>query len=206
MKKFALVLLVSTLAFSSYANIALNIDAEALKDRNGIRIPDGTGLILLIADTSVNGFQINLTLGSSLTVGSSLGADDQILGKWAVGAGGFGAGTFEVGNATFDLAGSFNAGDPLGLYWFPNLTTSSANLTAGTFGVFTGGSGWVTPSDGSTVSLSFFTADATELDFGGPYLASRGVASLPLPVPEPSTMLLVGVGLLGAICLRRHRS
>lgn len=195
---------VSALALgtNSFA-LTLVIDAEALKDQNDTRISEGSGLVLVLADTLGDGFATNLTAGLSLSTGGMLIGNDMIVAKSVVFSDGFGAGCFEVTFTGLSLAGNWDANDSLALYWFPALSTStSATANGNYYGVFVGGPGWTTPS-GGTASMNFFTSDATELNGGGSYPASRGISSLQI-IPEPSSVALVVIG-FGLIAAARRR-
>jgi hypothetical protein len=210
MKRALAIIMAIGISFSAHATVTLFIDAEALKDASGTRISEGNGLVLIVADTLNNGFTSLLDPGFSLTLGSTLNgtSDDLIIAKYAVESGGFGDGCFQVTVPSLTLAGAWNAGDAINLYWFPSLTPTTLttpagafyNLLTGTFGGF-----WSTPSDGGSFSMSWFTSDATELESGGPNAASLGNASLQI-IPEPSTVVLVGMAIAGSCFLRRRKA
>lgn len=118
-----------------------------------------SGLVLLVASTADDSF-------APPTPAAFVSGDDMIVGRWDLSA------LHEPGQlldlVTTNLQGAWTPGDPLLLYWFPSLTLSAtapgaAGLPYGTYrsNVATdGGESWITPSDGSTVSLRFLTSDS----------------------------------------------
>lgn len=110
----------------------------------------------------------------------------------------------------------WNAGDPLGLLWFPTLTLASTTIDAGTqYGFYRNGAAvdstlaWTTPADGTdNYLLGFFTQDGGELSPGpgaaNPAAAGNASFTVGGVVPEPSRMMLGLFGILG-LAFRRRR-
>lgn len=196
------------------ADVAFTIAAETLAFLNeGVWSPiPQNSLIVFIADTSGAGFEIQSP--STISVGSLLDNSDLFV-IWKGDLAGGDSGAF------FDLIkgdpvagntpGVWNFGDPVAIYWFPGLTPEANSIEAGqSYGYYHSSTGldgsaeWVTPQDGWTVDLRFFTENATILYNGGSNPNSAGYANLQV-VPEPSVYagLLGGMVLLLALSRRR---
>jgi hypothetical protein len=177
---------------SASASITLDIYAERLETSTGDPMPT-TGLVILAAST------LDSTFGAP-TPSSFFSGDDIEVARWSLDSG-FGPGIFNKA-PVLTLSGNWNANDPLQLYWFPENTVSDTTPIAGqSYGVFrddievplASHDAWITPADGSTASLRFYTTDAGSND-GVVYPASAGQASLTV-VPEPSAFAAVaGLG------------
>jgi hypothetical protein len=205
-----LIVLSSAAAYGQY--VTINIDAELLNNQSGQAMPV-TGLAFLAVDTQGNGF----SAPSPEAFFSA--SDDQIIAKWNLSAWNT-AGVLDASTGQQLLAGNWNSGDALKLYWYPSLTISATAPGAlgvqygsysGTAGV-NGSEAWTTPDAGLLRTLKFFTSDATLLGMGGAEPATAGNASFTV-VPEPMAIgsvaaglcLLVGI-LRGASVVRRCSS
>lgn len=182
----AFVLLMSQKTASA---VTINIDAEGLKTSSGDPMPL-SGLVILAASTLDSSF-------GSPTASSFFSGDDIEVRRWDLSS-------FGMPGAFQGMTGSLNAssvspdwtvGDPLQLFWFPTLNLGSLVPGEGTsFGQYRddtgldGSAAWFTPSDSSTISLKFFTADASFLNSGGSNPSSLGLASFSTPSgPEKSS-------------------
>jgi len=199
------------------AAVVINVTAADLQSTAGspgTAIPAGA-LAILVADTTGVAAPTTLSSNSALSVGSTLtltsaGDTYQILFAWnsSLGSGSPGA----LSDTTGSIPGT-TAGNPVFLMWFPTLTLASTTSGAGThYGEYGGaqatgdlaGNGsdpWVMPSPGATVNMNVLTSDNSGVT---PYasLQSPNVT----PVPEPSSIALVLIGLFGAVGLVRRRS
>ncbi len=223
MKKNTLALLSAFVSMTALAQatIVVNLQADLLKNELGTAAPMGS-LAFLVASTTDATFA-SLTLGASTAVGSLVaGTDDYIVGRvpvnsWAdVGA--FEAAFSSSGAGALNLSSipGWNAGDPLALVWIPALTSSSATIPANArYGLFTratatasdGSAAWITPNDGSSISLAFVTQD------GGIFSPGPTASNTPASsrstltvVPEPATASLGLFGLAALCGFRRRRA
>ncbi|MBI4662014.1 MAG: hypothetical protein HY735_24595 [Verrucomicrobia bacterium] len=212
MKNYFVIGIIACLPWQIRAAITINIEAELLKTGLGQPMPS-SGLVLLVANISQMPQPWNEALKYRLE-----------LKRWDLtssgGGGGLGAGLFQgtTGPLTFGSQGyaGWSPGQLLELLWFPTLTLDST-VTVGTrygeyshngeyyyFKGLNGGAAWVTPPDGSTITLKFFTMDATILNSSGENSPSFGNA-LHVMGPEPQTCgVVAGLLCLGYGVLRRR--
>jgi len=175
MVKHALVLLGALMLFESVANatVTINLSAGVLRDSAGNMMPL-SGLVILVAST------LDTQFGGP-TATSFVSGDDIELARFDLSAPG-NPGDLTAAANNLALAGSWNVGDPLAMFWFPTLTTNALVPGGGiSYGFYRdtntttaldGSELWVTPGDGSTIGLAFLTTED-----GGSNPASAGVAS-----------------------------
>ena len=215
MKSTCAIVLLALSCVCARATVSFNISATELRTADGASLMSLSGLVLLVADTSNDGFS-GLTAGAPLTVNSFLSGDDLILFRGDLFVESV-PGLF-TGTVNFPLGGhNLGTGDAVKLYWFPTLTLSSTTAAEGTtYGSYRSATGldgsapWVVPNDGSSaVELKFFTTGNNQGEpFGGgpasndPVLgwASQTVA----PVPEASNLITAALA-LGLCALRVTR-
>lgn len=205
------------IAYQAKATVTINIsggDLQSSSGSPGTLLPSGA-LAILVADTTGTTAPTNLSSNSALSLGSDLtltsaGDTYQIIGKWNSSAGSGSPG--ELSDTTGAIAGT-TVGNPLFLLFFPTLTLSSSTSGAGTaYGEYGGaqatgdlaGNGsdpWLMPAASATATLAVLTADN-----GGVTPYSALTSTLVTPVPEPSSIALVLIGLFGAVGLVRRRS
>ncbi len=171
--------LASALTTTLSASITLNLSGAVLSNSTGTALPNG-GLVLLVASTTNSTFATPSSTSSTL-VGSMIADDDLIIGFATIdsAAASVAGGFTKAFNITF--TGNLNAGDPLQLYWFPTLTSTSTTIGAGvsygtyrTDAIATGSDiGWVVPADGTTNALSILTVAV-----GGTVANTAGQATL----------------------------
>ncbi len=159
----------TALALPAHATVTLSIEAEDLLvgGANTSNVPVGS-LVLLVADTTGNGFA-SLAPGN-ISTGAEFGLSDNdlILAQLAITAPlAFNASHGEnvlKSSAAYTLAGNWDAGDPLAIYWIPSLNAGATNVGLNVaYGEYTdssasdGSAAWITPSDGSSITLLFST-------------------------------------------------
>jgi PEP-CTERM motif-containing protein len=197
---------VGLMAGTSWGNpdTTLMVTAGMLQDSNSVVVATNS-LAVLVVDTGGDGFE-SLELGASLTLGTAIEGNDVIVGKWEVGYASETAGELVDTTGPISYAGlGIAAGNAVRLYWFPSLGVADTVIGAPTpYGLYSDGVGvdgsaaWEMPVDtGATVDLKFLTETV-----GGSNPETAGRAAF--VVPEPTTMLLVGAGLLGVAALRRR--
>jgi hypothetical protein len=206
MKKALIIGAVALTHLSSQAAVTISINAELLKDFDNSSMPV-TGLAVLVASTTDAVF--NDPTSTSFVTGDDIELKRWNLSAWST------VGALSDVATSLSFSGNWNAGDPLQLYWYPSLTLASTQPLSGThYGTFRSDlvldnstSGWVTPSDGTiNTTLNFYTQDALFLNTGGANLASAGVASQIVAVPEPTTYVGVfGFLSLVGMVLRKYR-
>lgn len=208
--------LLAPVAAFAQSTVTINFFAGGLANSSGTLLTTGT-LVLLIADTGDNGFG-SLAAGSSLSLGSLLNGDDQIIGSGTVLSGGYGqvmGSTGTGGNSSIPLMTSpytnLNTGDPLAIVWLPGLNSSSTTLSGGqTYGLYQGvppesdSDAWVVPLGGTTDTQLTFITTADTAD-GGTAPASDGYASFTVSaVPEPADFSLIA-GAAGCLAVMGQR-
>ncbi len=177
------------------ATITLNTDAGDLRTFGGSALMPSSGQIFLVASTTDGLF-------GGPTAASFVSGDDVILFRGDCGDVGY----FQAA-ILFSLSGALDAGDPLQLYWFPTLTSSSLSPGEGTtYGSYRDAVGidgsipWAVPSDGATSNLKFLT-----IGEGGTNPEAAGWANQTVaPVPEASNLITAGLT-LGLCALRLFR-
>ncbi|MCS7062757.1 MAG: PEP-CTERM sorting domain-containing protein [Methylacidiphilales bacterium] len=157
-------------------------------------------LLVVVASLS------NSTFGAPTPTSFTGEPDDVVLAKLSIGAG------TNVTGAIVDLftidANNFpglNGGDPLALYWYPTLTTSSLQPGAGTpYGTYSGP--WTLPASPGIYTASdpggiLFVSQSLGGSFNNSLFTTNFVT-----IPEPSTYALIGIGLLIMGYVSRMRS
>lgn len=211
------------------ASVSIAFESGVIRDSSGTAVPVGT-IGIVVVDSLGNGFAGTQSgamtsssyaglVGLQLSAGQSVG-DDVILGV-------FQATDVDVdGTAPLDrvfsgtllngynYSGNIGAGDQLAIYWFPGVTTVGETLTAGQTeaGFYRNSAndlasnsqiGFVLPSDGSSNNL--FAYDSNLTGDGGSASPSALTAVAIAAAPEPSRVLLLGLGALGLVTRRRRK-
>lgn len=209
MKKQILTVALGVVIAASVASAAVSIQVGAadVRDNVGNLAPLNT-VGLWIIDTATNGFVTGtLDPGFSIAVGSrwpSPTSDDYILAKLDINA------VQEPGYISIDFWGVYPspvaAGMRFGIVWMVNQTLADDIARPGWYGFFTDWQGvygmrpWILPPD----PTAFLDFDMTTESQGGTVPNEMGYAMHQI-IPEPSTALLVGAGLLGLAAIRRRR-
>ena len=108
----------------------------------------------------------------------------------------------------FAFTGNIGPGDQILLRWFPTLTLANTTPPAGApYGQFRtdlienfSDINWTIPNDGALVALNFLT-----MAQGGTRMEIEGVANMMVAIPEPSTVALVGLSVIGLAAYSRRR-
>jgi hypothetical protein len=196
MKKILLTVALLAVTAISNATVMISPTISTLYEKDGVTKFDPGQLFLLVVDTDHNGFgpQGNGSIGFNYV----LGEDDKVLKAWdSVGGLGLGKCTpaatgLVLEDLTGNVAGKFSAGDPFGIFWFDDLSTTDylahTPLTMGSFYGFYTQSSFLTPSDSGA-----FSETATGLTL----IPNQAL------IPEPATALLALAGSGVIYALRR---
>ena len=210
MKKLLVITVValSLVALQARASVGLTLGAADILDQYSQLAPSNT-VGLWVVDTTGAGFALptSIASGSSIAVGSYFaGTALQI-----VDAEDINTTTAQLGdisltfNGTYGVGNIATAGEKFGIIWLTQQTIGDTTLEGGYAGIFSDGAGlysnaWVLPSDGSALGY-----DMTTVSESGSVPDADGIANIMI-VPEPSSLALVVVGLLGAVGMIRRRS
>jgi len=220
MKKLTLIAItaIAALAMSYRAQASVTLEFGVGDLYNSSSNILSAGIAVVVADSSglgAAGLDGALSATQHLAAGSLIGggSGDEVLGAGVYditassGQPGYFGGVVN-GQA---LASPIAAGQKVFVVFFPSLGDSATTVGQGTsYGVSSnpgtdleGGAAWVLPPDGATVALNNF--DSNE---GGSYapMSNGNLAIYTTPVPEPSSIALVLIGLFGAVGLVRRRS
>lgn len=187
------------------ADTVYQVTAANLFEHDGVTLLPQDRLVAMVIDTGNDGLSTaTLSGGIALTNGASIG-NDLIVGLYDLSAGGNDG---QMAAQPLDvLYPPGVAGKRLGMYWFTGSTLANQQTVGGSwYGSFqdtTGGqdgsAAWVLPSDpGGNLDLKMLTTDV-----GGFWDPSTGTAFWAV-VPEPSTVVLVAMGVLGMLAIRRR--
>ena len=203
----ALCALLAPAIASAQGTVTIDLTASSLEYSSGAALPTGN-LVLLIADTTGSGFG-PLLPGSSLSDGSLLNGNDQIIGATTIQAiEGDPPGTAMASFTGIPLGTSpytnLAPGDSLAVVWFSDLTSSSTVLTAGeVYGLFTttspadGSDPWLVPAASGDIDVIFETQAV-----GGSNPDSDALAMY-TAIPEPATSSLI-VGAAACLAALAH--
>ena len=199
----------ASFAHAQTGTVSLKITAGLLENSAGTAVePDG-GLLQLIASPSGT--------FSPPTSSSYVSGDNTVVESFAMNSNGGTSGLSVNALNSLALSSNFTSGESLLLRFYPSLTAAgmpAAPTLGTTFGevrssttefgptVDPSETAWFVPSGGSTVDLDYVTSSA-----GGTYANDSAYATdiVGATVPEPSTGVLFGCGLLGLIGLRFRR-
>lgn len=208
MKKIVTILAIGL--FSSSVFAALNVvwvaGGSTLYNSTGSQLTTDGLLVQLIVDvgnnTDINGMITSghLGIGSETALGGTIAsASDDIVGTWNSGVWTFYAASANhyINTVTSDT--DPNASRRFYFRWF-DATSQGAATQAGI--IYNSANAWVTPADAlatpPTVNLSYVQTDP---NVTGSENGTSGWATV-APVPEPTTMALMGLG-LAAVAARR---
>jgi hypothetical protein len=200
--------MISLLATNTMASVSIIVDALNVNAHSTLPAPQTT-LGLLVVDKTGDGF-ITGTLndGLAISIGSYWGGstDDLIIGADRISSTGT-EGYLSIGLSNYTYPSGVTAGMKFGIVWLPDQPSgNSSTLAPGWYGLFSDSAGtysaaWVLPPDPTALS----SYDMTTVSQGGSVPNSAGNANYQI-IPEPSTWLLVGSGLLGVVLIRRRKA
>jgi hypothetical protein len=196
----------SLVAMQAMANVTLHIDAADLLDGSSVLAPQNTVGLWIVDTSGGTSLSPTLTLGENIAVGATLAGTTDLI----IGANDIATSTASDGSLGLDfINGSYTPlaqNQKFGIIWLINQNLATTTAMAGQYGEFNDAAGaysgaWTLPADGT----SYMAYDMTTVSESGGVPNSLGVANLVI-VPEPSSIVLVVVGLLGAFGLIRRRS
>ncbi|MCH6258887.1 fibronectin type III domain-containing protein [Puniceicoccaceae bacterium K14] len=185
----------AVLCAAGNASISVSVDLESLKAANGNALPN-SGVAVLVVSPDNSDF--SAPASGAIIPDSS---DDQILAMWDLSDPNVSSDAYSLLEQSIEYKSSegWSSGDPLGLYWFPDLDisdpTPGANETYGFYRDSSGelsGDAWELPEDGTLLhSLKLFTAGSDDLVNAGELPDLIGYALLTIgdsisPVSSPS--------------------
>jgi hypothetical protein len=193
--------------------VIFSVDAGVLSNADGSAPMPSTGIVVL---TVARDGDFHGPSGNLFATG-----DEIELARWnleTLGGGLLSDITPNLAFADFSSAGfTWDEGDPLRLYWYPDLTLADAGPAPGiSYGFYSdpigldGGDPWITPGETEARNLRLFTAD-----LGGSSDSEAGWASHTVPtttggpaasVPDGgSCIFLMSLGLAGIAVVQRLR-
>jgi hypothetical protein len=216
-KLLALSLALAVAVVPARATITLQLEAyQILQGGSSSASAQDGSMVLLVADTTGGGF--GALQAGNIAVGSTInsGHNDLVVDQLTITSPIFtGLQPALYASPLLTLFGSWDAGDPLAIYWIPSLTTGDSNVgTSVAYGKYTdatgidGSAAWITPTNGGTGQPMYFTTQAPILGLIS-QPASVGYSSLSTvaAIPEPSDFgLLGGASVLGLAFLRRRKT
>jgi hypothetical protein len=200
----------SLVAMQARADLQINFVGGLFYDNGNAVVSSAVGAAtgLILEDQGGLGVPtLTLTAGQVDTVGTLIGGNWLVIGSADFsslatdGYDAMGTGSLLLGSLG---SGTIAAGKAIDFMWIPGSTPGV--LSGGYYGSITettdlsGGDAWVVPPDGSIYSPALYTLASTAGD-----IPDANTIANNLIVPEPSSMALVVVGLLGAIGLIRRR-
>lgn len=204
MKTLAFILLFAAASFDSiFAAVTLSgTAARGLKDHLGTDQIAGMRVIWVVDSDNSNSFGGSVTNSvpgpANVGVGQLFGGD-LIVGSASTQSA-FGQFTLPGGGTTID--NSTYSGRQFGAFWFDNTPAATTSAADGAYYGFVTDPSWIVPvSNGS-----FGFANPINVGAGNPFLQVQNVgnASLIIGVPEPSRIMLLGLGAVGLIFRRRR--
>jgi hypothetical protein len=198
--------------------VTFNIGLDGVRDGSGNYVPMST-LVLVLVDTTGNGFGSTAAAGDSTTLGSAFGGSDDLIvwrGDFAGGDDGAFLDSINFNSGT----GLIPANSSIAIVWLPTLTTASFNLVSGaSYGLYTSTAAtqfgstaaWTTGASNSAVyTLNVFTATNTGLIADNQLypdrLADSVLTANATVVPEPAELAgIFGALALAAAFVRRRR-
>lgn len=165
---------VSMLALTavSHASISVSLDLEGLKASDGTALLPTKGVAVLVVSTGDTEFS---TPAGGEIVPS--GSDDRVVAMWDLANPPLGGDAYSLLKQSIEYGSDWTAGDPMGLFWFPEMAYNSGSPVISdteAFGFYRdtngerSGDSWLMPADGALLhSLKLFTEDADTMVAAG---------------------------------------
>jgi hypothetical protein len=180
---------------------AVTVSVSPVSQTIGVASPASVNIVVSGLTQALGGFQFVLTFNNTIlaSVGQTPNPDNK------------------MGALPLDLSGVFVAGSPFDVFYVADAGAVEADLAAAqgagftlaTVG-FTGANPGLSALTLSGVELSNFTGGATipgvVVENGEICVTAPGAADCPRDVPEPGTLVLLTLGMLGIGLTRRRRS
>jgi hypothetical protein len=195
MKKIIILLLVSGTLANAVITVAGGLVTN-LADENNTELSAPTTFAVLVAlnNDSFDGLVMSDTISIGETVGEGKYFVLQTETTVDASSNGFGeAGQVDIANYNIvgtPLAENAAAGNNVAFVWFPGLVGSTLS-TVDVYGAVSNVD-WVLPADGATLTFTNLT--------GSPQQANFTIQ----PIPEPSSIALLGLGAFGLLMRRRR--
>lgn len=204
MKKLLIIAIASIVAAQAaqaQGTVTIEVDALRLYVGTGPAFAPLSTVGLMVVDKNSDGISNGpLIEGFSLALGATFGGDDNIIvARTTVGDSTGSAGELAFA-ANFALGPHGVAtGQRVAIVWLPHQSFATPTATIGNYGWHSKAT-WLVPTAGFTVAFpSLYT-----ISVGGSDPESAGYSPY-LIIPEPSTIGLVCLGLLGAFGIRRRK-
>lgn len=214
-------LVVSSTAFGS---VTMNFDFSYFLNESNNAVLVGSKAVIVV-DTLNDGFPQASDFFEKNLGATSFGTDNVVIGVLTAADSGLGGRGQLINGYSgavngLELTGGITSGKRIGLYFFPSVTSTTASLNGQSYGFYAGNSptavptgsdtGFTIPNDGANVNV-FAYSPAALVDAGfetNPLVdptQANFTANLTVPIPEPSTYALMGLGLVVVGLIARRK-
>ena len=204
--------------YSASASVSISFSAGVIRQSNGTPVPLNA-IGVLVVDSANNGFGTDTSIvGSTLTVGSSLGEADNIILQ-VFSAPDLGGGLIGFSdNVSYSYTGSLAtaAGAPLELVWFPTISVVGATIAPSvSYGYYRTDSidansgadiGFIAPPDNFNGALGAFDNVTSPGAVASPSNLTASHTTTAVPEPSSVVLLVAGGFLMTGALLRRRKT